>query len=181
MIQSEGKHLLVDSLCHRHASLINVDIGKSCLMDIVTAIDMTMVLPPVSVKFPKPDHDIAEILKSLKAEGLGQSKTAQKLKADLAARAHLHNGYSSFVMIAESHLSLHTFPEANFLSFDCYSCKGFDHDVVLDVLDKAFGLSAPKTQILTRAFPGQLGEEQTLSNTEVLLAHRSFKAASRPL
>lgn len=33
-------------------------------------------------------------------------------------------GYSGMVMIAESHISIHTFPEDGFVSIDVYTCQG---------------------------------------------------------
>ncbi|MBI2984480.1 MAG: adenosylmethionine decarboxylase [Candidatus Kerfeldbacteria bacterium] len=33
-------------------------------------------------------------------------------------------GYSGFVMIAESHISVHTFPERGFVTIDVYTCQG---------------------------------------------------------
>ena len=35
-------------------------------------------------------------------------------------------GVSGFVLIAESHISVHTFPERGLLNIDIYSCKDFD-------------------------------------------------------
>ena len=35
-------------------------------------------------------------------------------------------GVSGFVLIAESHISIHTFPCKNYLSLDIFSCKNFD-------------------------------------------------------
>jgi S-adenosylmethionine decarboxylase len=32
-------------------------------------------------------------------------------------------GYSGFVMIVESHISIHTFPKKKFVSIDAYTCK----------------------------------------------------------
>lgn len=37
-------------------------------------------------------------------------------------------GISGFVMIAESHISVHTFPEQNYAFFDIFSCKYFDEE-----------------------------------------------------
>ena len=37
-------------------------------------------------------------------------------------------GFSGFVMIAESHISFHTFPERNYVFLDLFSCKPFDTD-----------------------------------------------------
>ena len=35
-------------------------------------------------------------------------------------------GVSGFVIIAESHISVHTFPDRNYLNVDVFSCKEFD-------------------------------------------------------
>jgi S-adenosylmethionine decarboxylase len=47
-------------------------------------------------------------------------------------------GYSGFVMIAESHISFHTFPEKNFVFIDFFSCKQFDVDKAVDYLVRFF-------------------------------------------
>ncbi len=39
-------------------------------------------------------------------------------------------GYSGFVMIAESHISIHCFPQKKFVSIDAYTCKD-DMDKVM--------------------------------------------------
>ena len=48
-------------------------------------------------------------------------------------------GISGFVMIAESHVSMHTFPEKDYVFIDVFSCKGFDVDSALKLLVSAFG------------------------------------------
>src|SRR3989338_10882268 len=47
-------------------------------------------------------------------------------------------GLSGFVMIAESHISIHTFPKKLYLTFDLYSCSMFDEKPVLSFLREAF-------------------------------------------
>ena len=50
-------------------------------------------------------------------------------------------GYSAFVMIAESHISIHTFPEKKFASIDAYTCSDqIDKKFVVDYFTKQFGL-----------------------------------------
>ena len=48
-------------------------------------------------------------------------------------------GISGVVLIAESHIALHTFPEKEFFTLDIFSCKDFDVrlavDFISDVLD----------------------------------------------
>lgn len=51
-------------------------------------------------------------------------------------------GLSGFVMIAESHISFHTFPARRFVTMDLYTCRtGTDVPAVVARLSAAFGLT----------------------------------------
>lgn len=67
-------------------------------------------------------------------------------------------GLSGFVLIAESHISIHTFPEKNFVSVDIFSCKAFDAGFASDYLKSAFGMAKMETNVLDRGteFPKEL-------------------------
>lgn len=45
---------------------------------------------------------------------------------------HDGGGWSGFVMIEESHISIHTFPERGFVTADVYSCKEFDTEKTIE-------------------------------------------------
>ncbi|MGL4490632.1 MAG: S-adenosylmethionine decarboxylase [Rhizobiaceae bacterium] len=50
-------------------------------------------------------------------------------------------GFSGFVMIAESHISFHTFPQRGFVTMDLYTCQNdIDQDWAVARLKSAFGL-----------------------------------------
>ena len=50
-------------------------------------------------------------------------------------------GLSGFVMIAESHISFHTFPKRGFVTMDLYTCQcGLDREKAVARLKSAFGL-----------------------------------------
>jgi S-adenosylmethionine decarboxylase len=50
-------------------------------------------------------------------------------------------GLSGFVMIAENHISFHTFPARGFITMDLYTCQsGIDRDWVIDLLKTSFAL-----------------------------------------
>src|SRR3989344_1336812 len=50
-------------------------------------------------------------------------------------------GWSGFVIIMESHISIHTFPNRGFVSIDAYSCKeGIDTDFILKYFKEKFDL-----------------------------------------
>ena len=60
-------------------------------------------------------------------------------------------GVSGFVMIAESHISMHTFPERRLVWADVFSCKDFDESIVLDEIKRRFSIRQMDVQNLPRA------------------------------
>ena len=67
-------------------------------------------------------------------------------------------GLSGFVLIAESHISIHTFPEKSFVSADTFSCKPFDSEFAAAYLKQAFGMEKVECTVLDRGteFPKEL-------------------------
>ncbi len=60
-------------------------------------------------------------------------------------------GFSGFVMIAESHISIHTFPKRKFVSIDVYTCKNKIAIVtVADYFKKIFKLRDVEIQVARR-------------------------------
>ena len=59
-------------------------------------------------------------------------------------------GISGFVLIAESHLSVHTFPERGLLWADIFSCKSFDADRLVEAVREAFSLREARVTLLGR-------------------------------
>ncbi|WP_300023365.1 adenosylmethionine decarboxylase [uncultured Maribacter sp.] len=47
-------------------------------------------------------------------------------------------GVTGFILLAESHISIHTWPEHNYAAVDVFSCKEFDANVVTGLLKKLF-------------------------------------------
>lgn len=60
-------------------------------------------------------------------------------------------GWSGFVVVAESHISIHTFPRRGFVSIDVYTCKnGLDSKFIVDYFTKAFNLQKVEVNLLKR-------------------------------
>ena len=59
-------------------------------------------------------------------------------------------GVSGFVLIAESHISIHTFPERQYVNIDIFSCKDFDATSSLDDVKRTFDLPEVKVWTLDR-------------------------------
>jgi len=59
-------------------------------------------------------------------------------------------GVSGFVLIAESHISIHTFPDRSYINIDIFSCKEFDAEQTIRDLQQQFGLAEIRSYILSR-------------------------------
>ena len=59
-------------------------------------------------------------------------------------------GVSGFVMIAESHIAVHTFPERGLIWADIFSCKDFEPALVLEDLKQRFSLREMDVKMLER-------------------------------
>ena len=59
-------------------------------------------------------------------------------------------GISAFVMIAESHISIHTFPEKDYVFMDVFSCKSFDAEKAAKLLVSAFESKRSVKKVITR-------------------------------
>lgn len=81
-------------------------------------------------------------------------------------------GISAFVLIAESHISIHTFIGYGFASIDIFSCKPFDKDKIRDYLIKAFEAKKVEENFIERGkeFPKdvKLAKKVVLSERKML-------------
>ena len=60
-------------------------------------------------------------------------------------------GWTGFVVIAESHMSIHTFPARGFVSIDVYTCKnGMDTEFVSKYFKEKFDLKDIETNFIKR-------------------------------
>lgn len=60
-------------------------------------------------------------------------------------------GWSGFVVIEESHISVHTFSKRGFVSADVYTCKnGLDQDFIKKYFTKKFALKDVETNFIKR-------------------------------
>jgi S-adenosylmethionine decarboxylase len=61
-------------------------------------------------------------------------------------------GVTGFVLIAESHISIHTFPKRGFFTLDLYSCNNFDDQVetILEYIHTVFGFTKKELRIVKR-------------------------------
>lgn len=83
-------------------------------------------------------------------ERLGMTKISQPVVVRYVGPKPQDWGISGFVMIAESHIAVHTFPERGMVWMDIFSCRGFDEAPILEDLRERFGLTELRLQRLER-------------------------------
>lgn len=64
-------------------------------------------------------------------------------------------GISGFVFLAESHVSVHTFAQRNYVNIDVFSCKDFDTNRAIEDLRTRFLLSQLRTCVIDREWSGE--------------------------
>jgi S-adenosylmethionine decarboxylase len=77
-------------------------------------------------------------------------------------------GVSGFVLIAESHISIHTFVERRYVWVDIFSCKGFDEIPAIDKIVNAFSLQSTRVHKLERGleYPHDVDASVPLNRAE---------------
>lgn len=77
-------------------------------------------------------------------------------------------GISGVVLIAESHIALHTFPEKGFFTLDIFSCKEFNIRQAVDIVLEVFEPVHFDETVITRGreFPRSIGRAVKVVNQE---------------
>ena len=86
------------------------------------------------------------------------------------------SGVTGFVIIAESHISIHTFPRKSYVNIDIFSCRAFDYDRALEDAKRLFDLADTQSWLLERGLEW-LDEGQGMAESR---AQRADLAAGGP-
>ena len=102
---------------------------------------------------------LKELLTGLPVE-LGMHKICEPVVVEVGANCKKDpGGLSGFVMIAESHISFHTFPGRGFVTIDLYTCQNdIDREAICSRLVSAFGIGDADIYIQER------GQRYPISN-----------------
>ena len=77
------------------------------------------------------------------------------------------HGVSGTVVIAESHLSVHTWPENGYVAVDIYTCGGLDPRIGFELLADRLGAQGCRVQEILRGLPEELDDSTTLQVGDV--------------
>jgi len=123
-----GPHLMLDCYGCNEKKLKDLDFVLKFLNDLTDLICMHKISEPHAINYP------------------GNPKSFDK------------GGISAVVIIAESHISIHTFPSHRYMSVDIFSCKDFDVERTTDFIIKTFEVKKVEKKLLNRGteFPKQI-------------------------
>ena len=98
-------------------------------------------------------------------ESLGMTRITDPKVLDYQAPKPEDSGVSGFVIIAESHISIHTFPRKSYVNIDIFSCLAFDYERALADATELFDLEEVKNWLLDRGLEW-LDERQGLAEAQ---------------
>lgn len=119
----------------------------------------------VLVHQPAGTHVLAD-LSGIDAEKLCSCEALERLLRDAAEAAHarvLHSHFHGFgegqgvtgvVLLAESHISIHTWPEYGFAAADVFMCGDAQPGLALAIIEQALAPTASQVNTVRRAPPG---------------------------
>jgi len=81
---------------------------------------------------------------------IGMTKITQPNVFHYAGKVPEDRGITGMVIIAESHISLHTFPLRSFAFIDIFSCKPFDTALAIQYCTTLFDAKDPESVVVQR-------------------------------
>jgi len=83
------------------------------------------------------------------------------------------HGVSGTVVIAESHLSVHTWPENGYVAVDIYTCGGLDPQIGFRLLHERLGATSCRVQEIIRGLADEVDADATLQAEDVQIITRT--------
>jgi S-adenosylmethionine decarboxylase len=134
-----GRHLIVDASTFNRRNLTSTDTVFTLLEALARNLDMTLVLPPIVLRYPFANDEITAFCNDIEIELTAKAKAmapADKpidlsltpvllMREFLRKRQMEDSGVTGFSVWAESHAAIHTWDEDNYYAFDAFSCKDF--------------------------------------------------------
>ncbi len=82
-------------------------------------------------------------------------------------------GVSGVLLIAESHLSIHTWPRRGYAAIDIFTCGGLDPRPGFAMLAKAFGAASTRVQEVLRGLPEDLADNTVILPEDIRMVTES--------
>jgi len=109
---------------------------------------------------------------------IGMTKIGGPYMFEYQAPDPAYSGVSGLVVIAESHIAIHTFPELDYFTLDIFSCKNFDHELAIRYIKDAFEVAEMDRMLLQRGLSFRGPHHGRLGATDELIAAADARLAT---
>jgi S-adenosylmethionine decarboxylase len=96
------------------------------------------------------DRNLVEQVLTDYPAAIGMTKIGGPYMFEYQAPDPAYSGVSGLVVIAESHIAIHTFPELDYFTMDVFSCKNFDHEKAIAYIRDAFDVKEMDRMLVQR-------------------------------
>jgi S-adenosylmethionine/arginine decarboxylase-like enzyme len=140
-------HILLDiKYKNTETVLYDKNRGESIIKNWCESNNHSLVMPPVSHVFPTYDQYKSEIEGFYNSSLTNRDHEYQLYNGDSSETSQNesknYNGYTSFGLLKESHISMHTYPEYNCIQIDFFSCKDLDKRQNIEYVERVFKKSS---------------------------------------
>jgi deoxyhypusine synthase len=110
---------------------------------------------------------------------IGMTKIGGPYIFEYQAPDPAYSGISGIVIIAESHIAIHTFPALDYFTMDIFSCKKFDPEAAVDYIKKALDCQEMDRTLLQRGLSFRGPHHGPEGATDELIAARQQELHER--
>ncbi|HET9109768.1 MAG TPA: adenosylmethionine decarboxylase [Ktedonobacterales bacterium] len=109
---------------------------------------------------------------------IGMTKIGGPYMFEYQAPDPAYSGVSGLVVIAESHIAIHTFPELDYFTMDIFSCKNFDHEKAIAYIKEAFDVQEMDRMLVQRGLSFKGPHHGANGATDELIAAAEARLAA---
>lgn len=170
-----GRHVIIDGVFKPEFTQKMSDRTylSQYLEDVTGITGMTLVFPPIAMSFPFAG-ETNRLIEKLDKEGkCNDSPIFQEFKRHIHTRNTTGGGVSALAVWVESHCTLHSWTEKNYISVDLFSCSAYDAVPVIQHAIDTLGLEKASFIIVDRMMDGtnakikQFTQEEFLASTSL--------------
>lgn len=160
-----GRHLIIDGVFSNSSlqNMANREFLSDYLEKVTEITGMTLVFPPMAMSFPFAG-ETNKLIQKLELEGkCSDSSVFQEFKKHVNERNTTGGGVSAIAVWVESHCTLHSWTEKNYISIDLFSCGAYEAQPVIDYTVEHLDLDKASILVVDRMMDGSLPDIKKLT------------------
>ena len=130
---------------------------------------MTTIGRHLIVEFYDCDRAVLDDVARIRAMALAATREVKATIMGEIFQRYEPQGVSGVVLIAESHLSIHTWPESAYVAADIFTCGGLDPRPGVAFLGRELRAASSRVQEILRGIPGDIAQQRALMPSDVVV------------